>query len=207
MKYLSFILGNWIYLIHSLIVKSILRLKGFKIGKNFKIRGVPLLKLNSENIDISFGDNITILGDIDIRTREKGSIHFGNNVKIEENCRLVAAKKGKIVLKDNVVVTCNAIINGGADIKLDENSIIGPRNTINANEHVFELKKDIKDQGFIHKPIYIGKDCWTGANVTIAKGVNIKDKSIIAANSFVNKDTEEASINGGVPSKFLSKRN
>ena len=72
MKYLSFILGNWIYLIHSLLVKSILRLKGFKIGKNFKIRGVPLLKLNSENIDISFGDNITILGDIDIRTREKG---------------------------------------------------------------------------------------------------------------------------------------
>ena len=51
MKYLSFILGNWIYLIHSLLVKSILRLKGFKIGKNFKIRGVPLLKLNSENLD------------------------------------------------------------------------------------------------------------------------------------------------------------
>ena len=63
-----------------------------------------------------------------------------------------------------------------------------------------------KSAGFDYGKIIIGDDCWTGANVVIAKGVEISYKSIIGANSFVNKDTEKFSINAGSPSKLIRYR-
>ena len=188
MKFLTLIFGNIFYLLLSIIIKQLLKIKGFKVGKNFFIKGYPLLTLKAKKTNIIIGDNVKILGDIDIRTRENGSIHIEDNVKIEENCRFVAAREGRINIKKGAVITTGAIINGGADVIIGENTIIGPRNGINANEHNYNLNLKINEQGFIHKPVYVGKDCWTGANVTIAKGVTIGDKSIIGANSFVNKD-------------------
>ncbi len=39
-------------------------------------------------------------------------------------------------------------------------------------------------------PIIIETDVWVGANVIILKGVTVKEGSIIAAGSIVNKDFE-----------------
>ena len=206
MQLLEFIFGKNVYYITSYLIKLILILKGIKIGKNFYITELPKLKLNAVENNVIIGDNVSIYGKIDLRTREKGYLNIGNYVKIESGCRIVSAREGKIIINDNVIITTGTIINGGADIYIGKFTILGPRNTINSNEHLFSLNENIQEQGFLHRPVFIGEDCWTGANVTICKGAKLADKSIIGANSFVNKDTEKGSINGGVPIKKLGMR-
>ena len=201
MKFLSFIFGRKIYYIFSYFIKLILISKGFKIGSNFYIEAIPKLKLNAKINRIKIGDNVQIFGEIDIRTRENGSIFIDDNSKIDHNCRFVAAREGKIYIGKNTNIAAGAMFNGGGDLIVGENCIFGPRNIFNANEHNFKKDLNINEQGFTHKAISMGDDCWTGANVVVAKGVSISDKSIVGANSFVNKDTEENSINAGSPAK------
>lgn len=52
----------------------------------------------------------------------------------------------------------------------------------------------------------IGNDVWTGANVTIMRGVVIGDGAVIGAGAVVTKSVEPYSIVGGVPAKVIRKR-
>ncbi|MCF8131333.1 MAG: hypothetical protein K9N10_22720, partial [Deltaproteobacteria bacterium] len=190
-EFLSFITNRTYWKIHSRIIRLILRRYGVKVGKNFYIEGVPKLKFRGEPNNISIGDNVSILGNIDLRNRENGRIVFRNNVTVERDCRFVSAREGTIEIGRGSIVAAYGILNGGSDIIIGEKCIIGPRAAINANEHVFERDKPVRAQGFIHAPVYIEDDCWLAGNVAINKGVRLAKGSIVAANSVVTKDTEE----------------
>lgn len=192
--------------LHSLILKWILRMSGVNVGTNFLIQGVPKLKVRGKASNITIGNNVTILGDIDIRNRENGKIVFRDNVTIEHDCRFVSARDGTIEIGEDSIVTAFAIINGGADVIIGKKCIIGPRASINANEHQFIKDKPIRDQGFIHAPVYIEDDCWLATNVVINKGVRLRKGSIIGSNAVVANDTEPYSINGGVPARKIGER-
>ena len=70
------------------------------------------------------------------------------------------------------------------------------------------LKKEtILNQGFDLKPVIIGDPCWTGINSVITYGVTLKKGTVIGENSLINKDTEEYSINVGLPAKKLEIEN
>jgi hypothetical protein len=58
--------------IYSFIIKLYLIFLGIKVGKNFYIESFPKLKIDGMAKNIFFGDNIKILGKIDIRNRENG---------------------------------------------------------------------------------------------------------------------------------------
>ena len=44
------------------------------------------------------------------------------------------------------------------------------------------------------KSVKIGKHCWFGQDVTILKGVEIKDNSMVATNSVVTKSIEQSNV-------------
>ena len=54
--------------------------------------------------------------------------------------------------------------------------------------------------------VVLKNNCRIGSHSTILPGVSIGKNSIIGAHSFVTKDTEENSINYGVPAKFIKYR-
>ena len=60
-------------------------------------------------------------------------------------------------------------MNGGGNIYIGEDSIIGPYNVINANDHKIDLNLKIIDREFIYGNIVVDKGCWTGAFVSIKK--------------------------------------
>lgn len=205
-SFLAFITNKKYWMVHSWIVKAILQLKGVQVGRGFYIEGTPKLKIRGQAANIVFGENVSILGDIDLRNRENGKIIFKDNVTVEESCRFVSARDGVLEFGEGSVVTAFAIINGGADVIVGKQVIIGPRASINANEHRFERNVPVRKQGFIHENIHIEDDCWLAANVVIMKGVRVRKGSVVGAGSVVTRDTEEYSINAGVPSKKLSER-
>ena len=194
-----------ILFIKSKIIIIFLKTLGIKISFKAKIYNFPKLKIRGDAKNIIIG-KVLILGEIDLRNRESGKIIFKDGCRIESNCRFVSAREGTVQVGSNTLVTMGAIINGGADVIIGNNCILGPRISINANEHIFKKNKLINTQGFIHKDVIIEDDCWFGANVVINKGVNIKFGSVVGAQSLVNKDTEINSINAGAPSKKISER-
>lgn len=192
--------------IKSFFFKIILQFLGVKIGKKFICRYFPDLRVLGKYSNICFGNNVRILGKIDLRNRGLGSIEFCDNVKIEEQCRFVTASSGYIMICDNTIITRGTIMNGGGNIKIERNCIIGPYNLINANDHYIKNKNRVIDRQFIHGDVLIEEDCWTGAFVSIMHSTKIKKGSVIGAYSFVNKDTDEYSVNVGVPAKKIKSR-
>lgn len=204
--FLALVFGRRYWGLHSRMIKLILRIYGLKVGKNFYIEGVPKLKIRGCAKNILIGDNVSILGNIDLRNREEGKIIFGNNVTVERDCRFVSARDGIIEIGDGTVITAFAIINGGADIRIGRLCIIGPRASINANDHLFARNKTVREQGFMHAPVHIEEGCWTGANVVINKGVRLAKGSVVGAHSVVTKDTEEFGIYVGIPARKIAER-
>jgi acetyltransferase-like isoleucine patch superfamily enzyme len=195
-----------IVFVKSFFFKLILKFLGVKIGKKFICKNFPDLRVLGKYSNIIIEDNVQILGKIDLRNRGLGSIHFCNNVKIEEFCRFVTANSGLIQICDNSIITRGTIINGGGNVIIKANCIIGPYNIINANDHKIDNKNKIINREFVHGDVVIEEDCWTGAFVSVIHDTKIRKGSVIGAYSFVNKDTEEYSINFGVPSRKIKNR-
>jgi len=207
MKFLALISYDFVWKLYSLIIKVILVIfYNFKIGKNFFIKGTPILKLKGNN-NIEIGNNVRILGDIDLRTRENGKLIILDNVKIEENCRFVVAKEGTTKIGNNTVIGANAIWNGGGNITIGKNCIFSSRSSINANEHVFEKKNDSPETTkFNYGNVIIEDQCFIGINTSISLNTVIGQGAIIGAHSFVNSNLESCSINVGVPAKKIKTR-
>ena len=194
------------WILHSYFIKLILLSYGVKVGINFYIEGIPRLKIHGSSKNIIIGDNVSILGDIDIRNRENGRLIIEENVTIEHDCRFVAARDGNIIIENGTTIGAYAVFNGGADIKIGKKCLFAVRTSINANDHKSERNSFIKDQGYIYAPVIIQEDCWIGANVVINKGVTIKKGSIVGANAVVTKNTEKNSISTGIPARKIKYR-
>lgn len=98
-----------------------------------------------------------------------------------------------------------------APLTIGNKVIFGPNPTIITGDHrINVIGKFIIDS---HEklpendaPVVIEDDVWTGANVTILKGVTIGRGSVIAAGAVVTKTCPPYSIIGGVPAKILKYR-
>lgn len=129
---------------------------------------------------------------------------ISRKTSISPNVRI----RGKFEMDEGSSIAQNCSISGeNVGVIIGANVMIAPNVVIVAFNHVFErlaipMSKQGKDEG----QIVIGDDVWIAANCTIGKGVTIGDGSIIAANSFVNKDIPPNSVAGGVPAVVFRNR-
>lgn len=98
-----------------------------------------------------------------------------------------------------------------APLTIGKNVIFGPRPTIITGDHRVNVigKYIIDNHDKLPEndlPVIIEDDVWTGANVTILKGVTIGRGTIIAAGAVVTKSCPPYSIIGGVPAKIIKYR-
>ena len=99
------------------------------------------------------------------------------------------------------------IIDSNNNISIGDDVLVGPYTVIRDSNHRYENPdKTISSQGHNLGNITIGNDVWIGATVVLIDGANVKDHSIIAAHSLVNKEIPSCEVWGGVPAKFLKKR-
>jgi acetyltransferase-like isoleucine patch superfamily enzyme len=104
-------------------------------------------------------------------------------------------------------------------MNIGKNTGIGPETEIDPfypelitiqEDVIVGWKVNLLTHDFTHDKLRFGKTilkkgCLVGGFSTIKAGVNIGKNSIIAMNSFVNKDIPDNEIWGGVPAKFIKK--
>lgn len=132
--------------------------------------------------------------------------------------QMMGAKIGK-----NTVICRRAEILFPRGLKLDDNVAIGwfvdldarggiivdHDTNISSHTKFITGSHDINDSKFKadFKPINVGHHCWIGTGAIILHGVNIGDGAVVAAGAVVTKDIPPYEVWGGVPAKFMKKRN
>lgn len=109
---------------------------------------------------------------------------------------------GNIVIGKYVYINSGTVLYSGNGIVIGDNVLIGPNCSITPVNHEFRNRnKLIREQGFKQSKggVIIEDDVWIGANVVILDGTIIRRGAVIGANSLVNSEIEEYSMNHGTP--------
>lgn len=155
--------------------------------------------------ELKIGAYLRLLGDVSFIYSEEGGgrIIFGNNV-IVENLASISPRQGTIMLGNSCFIGPGVLIQAcqGATIS------IGDRTMIAKDAVVFASNHDISnpDLGYLQEvgaAISIGSDVWIGSGAKILAGVNIGDRSIIAAGAVVTADVDPYCIYAGVPASKI----
>ncbi len=127
---------------------------------------------------------------------------IGKNVRI--NSSAVFSGTGGLVIGDDVWIGPGSYISpvGKATITIGSHVDIAPQVMLLTGSHMIDPTGiHIAGDG-ISAPVKIGEGCWIAARTLVLPGVEIADKTLVAAGSVVIKSTDEVSILlAGVPAK------
>lgn len=133
------------------------------------------------------------------RVYKNGQVNIIGDVRIARDCKLYVA--GELTIGDMTYINPNTLIFVRENISIGSNCSISWNCQICDDDfHYVNGSQNNKCE-----PIKIGNHVWIGSNVTILKGVNIGDNSIIGANSLVTKDVPPNSLVGGNPAAVIKK--
>lgn len=206
------------YLFALLFKKTIQLMRGFfkrlfmkhrKKGKYVFVGKHVTLKCKSK---ICFGNGIILNDYCYIDALSKNGVFFGNNVSIGRyttiECTGVIRNLGESLrIEDNVGIGPNCFFSIRGNVHISKDTIIGPGVKILSENHLFNSHDlPIRLQGENRGDVFIGNDCWIGANAVILSGVKIGNGCVIGAGSIVTKDVEPFSVVAGIPAKVIRKR-
>jgi acetyltransferase-like isoleucine patch superfamily enzyme len=121
--------------------------------------------------------------------------------------RVVIVHAERIISGSQLGINSGSYINGVGGIKFGSNVLIGSNVTISSGQHSIEGEQPpVFARISIPIKITINDDVWIGAGAVIMPGITLGKGSVIGANAVVTRDTEEYSINVGVPAKKINDR-
>jgi acetyltransferase-like isoleucine patch superfamily enzyme len=170
----------------SIIITISLKLRGIKTGKNNLFWGFAKFK-KSNSGSIIIGNNNSFR-----------SFSTSNLIGINRPCIISALNKNStITIGDNnglsgTVIGCFDKITIENNVKCGANTLI-----TDGDWHAEDFRSGKP------KPVIIRNNVWLGVNVTVLKGVEIGENSIIGANSLVVKSIPPNCIAGGNPCKVI----
>ena len=179
----------------TIFYKILLSLRGVKIGENFKCGNLPIIESDSYFINLKIGKNVTLRHNCEFFLRRKGQILLDDNVKIDSSVRLLSSNSALLQISADTNIGKNTIINAGDKIHIGKSCLISANCIIQSSSHIYKnKKKSIKNQGYIHREIFIEDDVWIGANSLIHNGVRLKKGTVIGALSKISKSSRPYEI-------------
>ena len=131
----------------------------------------------------------------------------GSDINIDKSVRFgrwcfFTSKGGEIVIGKNTFLNTQVILNAdiGGKIHISNDCMIGPRTIFRtANHKINDIHSIKRGQGHAFANIFVERNVWIGANVTVLSGVTIGENSVIAAGAVVTKDIPKNCLATGVP--------
>ncbi len=137
---------------------------------------------------------------------ESGTVRLAAHCEIRDGAHVEVYDDGVVSVGPRAVIGVNNWIQGNGDVSIGDDAILGPGVVLTSTHHQMDLAMPVQQQPLSKRPIHIGRDVWIGANATIAAGVRVADHAVIGANSFVNRDVDEAVIVAGNPARPVGRR-
>lgn len=135
-----------------------------------------------------------------------GMHRAGKNFQVAHNVTIVTSEG--LSVGDNVYIAYGCVVIADKDVMIGDNVMFGPLCMVSSGNHVFRngSYRWGEDQ---YKPIVVGKDSWIGGGCVLLAGSYFPCKSVLAANSTLNKNYKDSpsGIYGGSPAKFIKETN
>lgn len=132
---------------------------------------------------------------------------------IDDNCPYSKNYTSRVLcgemlhIENNSTSVLNSLaVSGGCYIQACAGINIGEGTIWSFNVKMISLDHDFYDlnESISNGPIVIGKNCWIGAGAAILSGVKLGDRTIVGANSVVNKSfTMGNVVIAGVPARII----
>lgn len=124
---------------------------------------------------------------------KNSKIVLGDRIISDGRTVMIVGNNASLKIGDRVYFNEDAMISCKSNIVIGDGCQFGPNVKIFDNNHKFNADSGVTSE---HKsaPIYIGENCWIGANVVILKGVTIGKNSVIGAGCVVTGKIPECSI-------------
>lgn len=156
--------NNIVSVLHSSVRFALLKLC---CGSHVKTTGVQRFSPNvvveiNKGGKLTLGSKVRVHSGSKIKVRRKGEISIGSGVKINYGCIFVSRKK----------------------IEIGEGTEFGP--SVYIFDHDHDYRCGLKAGKFKEADVFIGKNCWIGANTIILRGTKIGDNCVIGAGSVVS---------------------
>lgn len=172
------------------------------VGNGVALRFPNLLEVGKA---VSLSDRVRIdaLSSGGVRLGDRVSIREGGIIQLTSHLKELGES---IDIESDVYIGPYAFIGAAAPVRIGARTLIGPKLTIIAEEHLFEEDKSVYEQGVSRAGVSIGEDCWIGACVTILDGVHIGRDCVIGAGSLVTRSIPAGAVAYGVPARVQRMR-
>lgn len=134
--------------------------------------------------------------------------HFGNAAEFRPGAYAVCCSK--ISLGNRVVIRPGSMLfadprDGGAEIEIGDNAILGSGVHIYVHDHAFDdIGRPIIDQGFYaSRSVRLLPGCWVGANAIVLAGVTVGRNAVIGAGSVVTRNVPDYTVVAGNPASVI----
>lgn len=189
------VIQAFLYYTTTPINRTLMRLGGGRVGKEFHTRGIIKIRNYTGNGGIVIGNYVNI-----------NSCPNADPIGGEFQTVFYTHHGGKIVIGNHVGMS-NCVLCAHNQI------IVGDRATIGSGVKIYDtdfhpLDAEMRQKGYkgtITKPVSIGEDTFIGGHSIILKGVTIGKGAIVGAGSVVTKDIPDGEIWAGNPAVFCKK--
>jgi acetyltransferase-like isoleucine patch superfamily enzyme len=159
------------------------RIIGVKVGSDVRFSIGSIIDVWQKGVPGSVGDKVYI-GPYSLIS---GGVTIGHNTSINSNVTISASPPNLIDIGNNCLIAQNVVIR--------------------SDDHKFDdVNSLIRDQGHIGANIFIGQNCWIGANAVVLKGVNLGAHSVVGAGAIVTKSFPAYSVVVGNPARLIKSR-
>lgn len=137
---------------------------------------------------------------------QKGRIEIGENTMFQPHCWLTLdLDRASIKIGANCFFNLGVMLAAQDEIAIGDWTMFANGCFVGDAAHRFDdPQAPVPLQGFTSKgPVYIGENCWLGANVVVTSGVTIGERCVIGANSVVTTDIPPHSIAAGAPARVI----
>ena len=150
-----------------------------------------LKKKKKFNRSVSFGDLFT-------EREERAKFeNFGKGTTVYDNVLVL----GDVSVGKNTWIGPNVILDGRGKLEIGDHCTICAGVQIYTHDSVDWATKNYKTRKYKTASVKIGNNVYVGPNSVISKGIEIGNKSVIGALSYVNKSFISKSTIYGIPAK------
>lgn len=120
------------------------------------------------------------------------NIVLGDDITLYQNVRVFG--KGTVKIGNHVVIGDSTIICASESVEIGSNTMIAGHCYITDCNHGTHQGELMRKQAMRCKPVFIGQNCWIGANCCLLPGTQIGSGVVIGAGSTISEVIPEESF-------------